>query len=350
MIIEKTTNRLSLTLFTIVLLVILAAVPAQAAGKTGWDSSHTLYYKNGKLFSGEIQLDGKWYLFQNGRMQTGFQTVTYKKSKILVYYDPVTGQKAFHNKKINGEWYFFKKKSGEMLRGWRRYAGKKRYYYGPDGIMVTGYQIIGKSMYLFADNGKLLVAVSQNKSKKYAGSGKRGTKTYTLIGMSPEEIIEKMGPLFTKDQKKTGVLASVSLAQFILESWYGRSELALMSNNCFGMKDELSGNTWKGSTWDGTSVYVKETQEEDENGRHYTYRAAFRKYECIEDSIADHSAYLLGAKNEYGKKRYAGLKGCRDYKKAITIIKAGGYATDSEYVSSICNIIERWNLTRFDVK
>lgn len=69
----------------------------------------------------------------------------------------------------------------------------------------------------------------------------------------------------------------------------------------------------------------------------------------MEDSIADHSAYLLGAKNG-SKLRYDGLKGCTDYKKAVQIIKDGGYATSLTYVEKLCSIIERWNLTQFDVK
>ncbi|MBQ1470982.1 MAG: N-acetylmuramoyl-L-alanine amidase, partial [Eubacterium sp.] len=121
------------------------------------------------------------------------------------------------------------------------------------------------------------------------------------------------------------------------------------ANNCFGMKRSLSGNTWAGSTWDGKSIYTKKTQEDDGRGNLYYITADFRKYPCVEDSIADHSAYLLGAKNG-NSLRYAGLKGCTDYKKAIQIIKDGGYATDTKYVSKICEIIERWNLTQFDVK
>ena len=69
----------------------------------------------------------------------------------------------------------------------------------------------------------------------------------------------------------------------------------------------------------------------------------------MEDSIADHSAYLLGAMDG-SRLRYAGLKGEKEYKKAIQIIKDGGYATDTKYVAKICEIIERWNLTQFDVK
>ena len=115
------------------------------------------------------------------------------------------------------------------------------------------------------------------------------------------------------------------------------------------MKKSLSGNTWSGSTWDGKSIYTKKTQEDDGTGRLYTITANFRKYPCVEDSIADHSAYLLGAMNG-SKLRYAGLKGCADYKKAVRIIKDGGYATSITYVEKLVGIIERWNLTQYDVK
>ena len=115
------------------------------------------------------------------------------------------------------------------------------------------------------------------------------------------------------------------------------------------MKKSLSGNTWGGSTWDGVSNYTKKTQEQKADGSYVTITADFRRYSCVEDSIADHSAYLLGAKNG-NKLRYEGLKGCTDYKKAVQIIKDGGYATSLTYVEKLCSIIERWNLTKWDVK
>ena len=173
-----------------------------------------------------------------------------------------------------------------------------------------------------------------------------GLQAYVFKDMTEADVIKKIGPLFTADQKASGVLASVSLAQFILESGYGKSELAQNANNVFGMKKSLSDNTWSGSSWDGKSIYTKKTQEE-ENGKMITIAADFRKYGCVEDSITDHSAYLLGAKNGSAF-RYNGLKGCTDYKKAVQIIKDGGYATSSTYVSNLCSIIERWNLTKYD--
>ncbi len=182
------------------------------------------------------------------------------------------------------------------------------------------------------------------------GNASQGTSSGLLASvfkdMTEEAIINKVGALFTADQKKNGILASVSLAQFILESGYGKSELAQKANNCFGMKTNLSGNKWGGSTWNGDR-YTKKTQE-FENGKYVTITADFRKYPCVEDSIADHSAYLLGAMNG-NVKRYGGLSGCTNHEKAIQIIKNGGYATSPDYVTKLLSIIERWNLKRFDV-
>ena len=176
-----------------------------------------------------------------------------------------------------------------------------------------------------------------------------GTQATEFVNLSEQEVIAKVGALFTADQKKSGILASVSLAQFILESGYGKSELAQNANNCFGMKKSLSGNTWSGSVWDGKSVYTKQTKEQNADGSYETITADFRKYACVEDSIADHSAYLLGAMNG-SKKRYAGIAGMTDYKKVVQLIKDGGYATSLTYVEKLCSIFEKWNLTQYDVK
>lgn len=173
------------------------------------------------------------------------------------------------------------------------------------------------------------------------------TQGTAFLNLSTEDAVAKIGKLCQADMKTSGILASISAAQFILESGYGKSELAQKANNCFGMKCSLSGNTWAGSTWDGASKHTIETQEEYTPGEFTTVTADFRKYACVEDSIADHSAYLLCAMNG-SKPRYDGLKGCTDYKLAAQIIKDGGYATNSTYVEKLCNIIEKYNLTQYD--
>ena len=172
-------------------------------------------------------------------------------------------------------------------------------------------------------------------------------KAKDLKDLKPAEVIAKIGALFTADQKKTGVLACVSMGQFILESGWGKSELCQNANNGFGMKESLSGNTWPGSVWDG-SVYKKRTAEYKNGTDKYYITAKFRKYPSLEKSIEDHSAYLVGAMDGK-KKRYAGLKDEKNYKTAVNIIASGGYATSSEYARSVIQIIEEYNLTKFNV-
>ncbi len=168
-----------------------------------------------------------------------------------------------------------------------------------------------------------------------------------LLDTDNDDIISLVGQRMTEEQERTGILASVLTAQFIYESGYGKESLAVHTNNCFGMKCDLSDMNWEGGTWDG-SRYNTNTMEETSDGTEYSTTADFRIYATIEDSIIDHSAYLLGAMAG-SKHRYAGIKGETDYRTAASIIKKGGYATDVSYVESLCRIIERYDLTRFDI-
>lgn len=190
---------------------------------------------------------------------------------------------------------------------------------------------------VFDENGKAV----------YTAKAVSGTQAADFAGLTEAQAAAKILEMCKKDYEKTGVFASVSAAQMILESGYVKTELATKGNNCFGMKTTLSGNTWLNSTWDGKSKVNIRTAEEYTVGKITYINADFRKYPCIEDSIGDHSAYLLGAMNG-SKKRYAGLTDCKNYRDAITLIKKGGYATDSAYVSKICNIIERFGLDKYD--
>lgn len=166
-----------------------------------------------------------------------------------------------------------------------------------------------------------------------------------LASMNQVEFVEYIGRLAAVDMQTSGILASVTAAQSILESGYGKSELALQALNLGGMKAELSGNTWA-SAWDGR-IYIKDTAEQRADGSYYTVTAAFRAYPTVAEYLTDHSAYLAGARAG-SDLRYAGVVGCRDYRRAFEIIKAGSYATSKNYVNNLCNVVERWNLTRFD--
>ena len=74
--------------------------------------------------------------------------------------------------------------------------------------------------------------------------------------MKEQDFIQKICGYAISDMKENGVLASVTIAQAILVSFWGTSELAENANNYFGMKCSLSSNSW-GSVWDRVSKYTK---------------------------------------------------------------------------------------------
>lgn len=191
-------------------------------------------------------------------------------------------------------------------------------------------------------------SVYNHKGKVVYTNTAKGTQATKFKNCKEAEFVKAIGELCRADQRTSGILACISAAQAILESGYGKTDLSQNANNLFGMKCILSGNTWPGTTWDGKSRYKKQTQEQNLSGKPYYVTADFRKYPNVEESIADHSAYLLGAANG-SKQRYAGLAGEKDYRKAAQLIKNGGYATDVNYVDKICNIIKKWKLTQFNV-
>lgn len=164
--------------------------------------------------------------------------------------------------------------------------------------------------------------------------------------MSTQEFINAVGPIAREDYRKTGVLASVTLAQAINESGWGKSGLTQSSNNMFGMKTSLSGNNWSGSAWDGRS-YTEVKTTEEYNGKKVIITAKFRKYPSVAQSIADHSAYLSNAMNG-SKRRYDGLTATKSYSSQLSILQKGGYCTWSGYVSELTTLIKKYNLTSWD--
>ena len=167
-----------------------------------------------------------------------------------------------------------------------------------------------------------------------------------LIGCDNKTVVDMLGKMAQEEAKKSNILASITCAQAILESAYAHSELAVNANNIFGMKTKLSGNSWAGSTWNGTSVYSKVTSEVI-NGLAFDTYDDFRSYPTLLASMKDHSAYLLGAKNG-SKLRYQGIVGNRDFEAVANILVAGGYATDPSYASKLAAVRDAWGLGALD--
>lgn len=204
---------------------------------------------------------------------------------------------------------------------------------GAKQACIPGYSV-------FDPDGKIVYSVQVDTSK--------GFQAASLNGLSEPEKIKKIAPLYQECMEKTGMLASVGIAQFCLESGYGTTDLAQYANNMHGMKKNLSGNNWVGSAWDGVSVYGKYSPEVL-NGVTTMQYSEFRKYACVEDSIADRAAYFKGAMNGTAK-RYPNIEKITDPIEQIKMIKSGGYATDPNYVEKLSNLINRFNLTQYDIE
>jgi len=134
-----------------------------------------------------------------------------------------------------------------------------------------------------------------------------------------------------KSQRQTGVPASVTLAQAMLESGSGKSGLATKGNNFFGIKGE------------GPAGHVTMPTKEFLNGKWVTVNANFRKYNSPAESFADHGKFLRD------NKRYANaFKHTGNAEQFAREIHKAGYATDPEYSNKLISIINKYGLERFD--
>ncbi|WP_425540043.1 glucosaminidase domain-containing protein [Microaceticoccus formicicus] len=134
------------------------------------------------------------------------------------------------------------------------------------------------------------------------------------------------------------ILPSLTIAQAILESASGTSELATRANAIFGIKAHTD------PKWPKT--YEKDTQEWV-NGKLVTVKAKFKAYNSWDESIRDRLKYLV-TRNISGKYIYADVVGEKDYKKAAQKIYKAGYATDLQYPFKLIKIIEQYNLQKYD--
>ena len=135
--------------------------------------------------------------------------------------------------------------------------------------------------------------------------------------------------------RKTGIPASVALAQAILESDWGRSKLTREANNLFGIKAYRNPGT--------AGIYEINTWEVI-GGRNVTVLAAFKAYNSFADSIVDHGNWF------HDNSRYAGAVAVRHDPRAFAYaINAAGYATDPAYAPKLIQLMDRFNLYAYDV-
>ncbi len=148
-----------------------------------------------------------------------------------------------------------------------------------------------------------------------------------------ESYIDQFKYLAVSEMQRTGIPASIKLAQGLMESASGRSELAVNANNHFGIKCK--------SDWNGETYSYK---DDDFANNGELLFSCFRKYSSPEYSYLDHSNFL---KN---RSRYKALFefSITDYKSWARGLKNCGYATDPTYAEKIIETIEKYDLNNLD--
>ena len=144
-------------------------------------------------------------------------------------------------------------------------------------------------------------------------------------------FLDKYGPAAIRSMQSTGVPASVTLAQAILESGWGRSGLTRKAFNFFGIK----------GTGPAGSLTVR--TREVVNGRSIYINAAFKAYHNAAESFVDHGKMLRRLSRYAPAFRYRS-----DPAQFARELQKAGYATDPNYASSLINIIKQYGLARFD--
>ena len=140
--------------------------------------------------------------------------------------------------------------------------------------------------------------------------------------------INEFKDIAKEEMLQYGIPASITLAQGILESGAGVGELTLKANNHFGIKCHTG--------WEGDRVYHDDDERQE----------CFRKYNDPKYSFRDHSLFLTE------RKRYASLFELEadDYKAWARGLREAGYATDRRYPDKLIDIIERYQLYKYDAE
>jgi flagellum-specific peptidoglycan hydrolase FlgJ len=160
-------------------------------------------------------------------------------------------------------------------------------------------------------------------------------RKWPALGSTPQEqFIGSIAEAAVESADRTGVPASVTIAQAILESYWGSSRLAREANNFFGIKAQTRGGS-AGSVWFAVWEVI--------GGRNIMQNQAFRAYNAISESFIDHGVFFV----ENG--RYSAAMAVKDDARAFArAINQAGYATDPSYASKLIGLMDRYDLYRYD--
>ena len=174
-------------------------------------------------------------------------------------------------------------------------------------------------------NNEKIETKKEKKIKKPKSKTKKIKQAVAPRILNTEDYVNYYSKVAMDEMIQYGIPASITLAQGILESGAGRGRLAVEANNHFGIKCH---------DWNGKKIYHDDDEKQE----------CFRKYDNPEFSYRDHSLFL---KN---RDRYSFLFDFDkdNYKQWAKGLKKAGYATDPKYPQKLIDLIERYELYKFD--
>ncbi|MGX7351164.1 glycoside hydrolase family 73 protein [Enterococcus canis] len=153
--------------------------------------------------------------------------------------------------------------------------------------------------------------------------------------VTKEEFIERIAPHARELQEAYGVLPSIIIGQAILESNWGQSQLASKYNNLFGIK----------AYGDVKKISLK--TQEFVNEEWITTDGDFRVYDSWEESMDDHTNLFLNG-TSWNPQLYQGVIAADNYRAAAQALQDAGYATDPGYAQKVIEVIETYQLNKYD--
>ena len=316
-----------------------------STSQSGWqtENGNSYYYRDGQKLIGQQNIDGKDYYFNDqGQQQKDYflnqnnHTYYFQADGTRLndgfynnwghtYYFQADGSRlddGFYNNW--GHTYYFQADGSRLDNGFYNNWGHT-YYFGSDGARWDNkFMNNWGNVYYFGTDGTLIQNQTINLGYGDLTFDDQGrlTSNNAFIGTIVNGAIQG----WTQHQ----ILPSLTLAQAILESAWGKSTLASTYHNLFGIKGSYNGMSVNMPTY------------EEYGGRMVLINDAFRRYPDNNASVQDHTDFLI--KNS----RYHNLIGVRDANTATYLIRADGYATASTYTNSLRNVINTYDLTRYD--
>ena len=365
----------------------LQVAAAQPAQLNGWQTQNgqTYYYRNGQKLTGTQTIGNAQYYFnsqgqqlkdyfltqnhhtyyfqKNGqRLNNGF----YSNWGHMYYFgnDGARWDNRFYSNwghtyyfgndgarwddrfyKNWGHTYYFGKDGARLDNGFYKNWGHT-YYFGNDGARLDNgfYNNWGHTYYFGNDGARLDNSFYNNWGNVYYFGNDGALVTNQTINLGYGDLtFDNQGRLSSTNAfigsivngaiqgwTQHKILPSLTLAQAILESAWGRSSLSANYHNLFGIKGSYHGMSVNMPTY------------EEYGGRYVLINDNFRRYPDNNTSVQDHTDFLVQ------NSRYHNLIGVRDANTATYLIRADGYATASSYTSSLRSVINTYNLTRYD--